>query len=145
RGYSIKHSSVLNLSGDLTFNGAVAPNPNANFMKTGSGTLFHKRTGANTLSLGGGGNAYNIAGGTVVMDGSAGPQTNNITGELWVGGTTNSGGSLILTNTALNLSSWFAIARGSGTSGFLSSAALYHTALRTVNFSMAFDNGIPGT
>jgi fibronectin-binding autotransporter adhesin len=145
RGYSITRGSALDLQSDVTINGTLSPSVNANFMKTGPGTLFHKRPGANTLSLGGGGGAYNLAGGSLVLDGSSGGQTNSVTGELWVGGTTNSGANLILTNTTLNLSSWFAIARGSGTGGFLSSASVYNSALRTVNFSIAFDNGIAGT
>ncbi len=146
RGYSLTRSSTLDAQSDMTFNSTLSLTAGANFSKTGNGTLSVKRAGANTLSLGGGGGAYNIVNGTVVMDGSAGAQVNSITGELWAGATTNStGGNLILTNTTLNLSSWLAIARGTGTGGYTSSVSLYNSALKSVNMSMTFDAGVAGT
>jgi len=146
RGYTLSRSSTLDAQSDMTFNGVVTPNTGANFSKTGNGTLFVKRAGANSLSIGGGGGAYDIVNGGVVMDGSSGAQVNTINGELWVGGTTSStGGKLILTNTTLNVSSWLAIARGSGTGGYTSSFSLYNSSLRSGNGSMAYDNGIPNT
>ena len=147
RGYTLNQSSTLDAQSDMTFNGPVSPTINANFAKTGNGTLSIKRAGVNTLSIGGGGAAYNIVNGAVVMDGSiGGGQTNSITGELWAGGTTNStGGNLVLTNTTLNLSSWLAIARGTGTGGYTSSVSMYNSALRSGNMSMGFDAGIAGT
>lgn len=143
RGYSLTRSSTLDAQSDMIFNGPIALTAGANFTKAGNGTLRVTNTGVNTLSLGGGGAAYLIQNGTLILDGSAGPQVNNINGEIWPGGTAAStGGNLILTNTTLNLSSWLAIARGTGTSGYTSSVSMYNSALKSVNFSMAFDGGI---
>jgi autotransporter-associated beta strand protein len=144
RGYSVTRSSALDLQNDLTVNGILAPSVGANFLKSGPGTLSYLRAGANTLSLGGGGGAYVVGGGKLVLDGTIGGQTNSITGELYLGNTT-AGGALALTNTTLNISSWFAIARGTGTGGYASSAVLHNSALRTGNLSLAYDNGIAGT
>jgi autotransporter-associated beta strand protein len=147
RGYSLNPgNSGLDVQGDMTFNGALTTTVNGNFAKSGNATLYVKRPGANTLSSGGGGGAYNIVNGGVVMDGSSGAQVNTVNGEVWAGGTTNStGGNLILTNTTLNVSSWLAISRGSGTGGYTSSVSVYNSKLRSGNFSMSFDNGVPFT
>ena len=146
RGYSLTRSSTLDAQSDMTINGPTALTVGANFTKSGNGTLRVTNTGANILSLGGGGAAYNIQNGTLLLDGSAGAQVNTITGELWPGGTANStGGNLIMTNTTLNLSSWFAIARGTGTGGYTSSVSLYNSKLTSINGSMCYDNGIAGT
>ncbi len=146
RGYLLTGSSTLDVQGNLTENGLVTPSAGATFTKTGNGTLTLQRAGANTLSAGGGTAAYLIQNGGVIMDGTAGGQVNNITGEIWVGGSTNStGGNLILTNTTLNLSSWFTIARGSGTGGYTSTATMYNSKLNSQNMSFNYDNGVPNT
>jgi len=147
RGYTLNAGdNTLDIQNDVTFNGALSANAGGNFIKTGNGTLFVKRTGANTLSSGGGGQSYQIRNGTVIMDGSAGAQVNTINGEIWPGATDlGTGGNLILTNTTLNLSSWLAIARGTGTGGYTSSVAMYNSTLRSVNGSIAYDNNIAGT
>ena len=146
RGYTIAvGSSSLQVANNVTFNGPIVSTFNGNFAKTGNGTLFHKRTGTNTLSSDGGPGAYDIVNGNVIMDGSAGAQVNTVTGEFATGTTTNStGGNLILTNTTLNVSSWFSIARGSSFTGATSSVALYNSALRSQNGAMGFNNNIAG-
>jgi autotransporter-associated beta strand protein len=147
RGYTLASgSSTLDAQSDMTFNGIVNATVGANFIKTGNGTLSVKRTGTNTLSQGGGGNSYQIRNGTVVLDGSAGAQVNTINGEIWPGATdAGTGGNLVLTNTKLNLSSWLAIARGTGTGGYTSSVTMFNSALQSVNMSLCYDNGIGGT
>lgn len=147
RGYTLNPgNNTLNIANDFQFDGAITANGGGNFIKTGNGTLSVKRTGANTLSAGGGGDSYQIRDGTVVLDGSAGAQVNTITGEIWPGGTTNgTGGHLVLTNTTLNVSSWFAIARGTGTAGQTSSASLYNSALRTGGGSIGYNGNIVGS
>ena len=146
RGYTVAAgNSSLQVANDVTFNGAVSSSVNGNFAKTGNGKLSHKRTGANTLSSGGGLGAYDIINGTVIMDGSAGAQVNTVTGEFATGTTTNStGGTLILTNTTLNVSSWFSIARGSSFTGATSSVALYNSNLRSQNAAMGFNADLLG-
>jgi autotransporter-associated beta strand protein len=147
RGYSlVSGNSKLDLQNDLTSTGAVSPVSGANFAKTGNGTLSLKRAGANTLSLGGGVGAWDVYNGTVIMDGSASGQANSVTGELSVGTTTNSTGpSLVLTNTTLNVSSWFSLSRGTGNGGYTSTVTLYNSALKSVNSAMCYDNGFAGT
>ncbi len=148
RGYTVAAgNSTLNIANDVTFNGDVTSAFNGDFAKTGAGTLHHKRLGNTTLSTSGGLGAYDIVNGTVIMDGSAGAQVNTVIGEFAVGTTPNSvtGGNLILTNTTLNVSSWFSIARGTGLGGLTSSVALYNSKLQSHNSSMGYDNNIAGT
>jgi len=147
RGYTVAAgNSSVEVANALTFNGPVSPLINGNFAKTGPGTLNIKRLGSTTLSVGGGLGAFDIVNGTVIMDGTAGSQALSVTGEFATGTTTNStGGSLILSNTTLNVSSWFTIARGTGLGGLTSSVALYNSKVQSVNGSLCFDNGIAGT
>jgi len=147
RGYTIQRSSTLDLQNDLKFNGVINPIAFANFAKTGPGRMSITRAGVNTLSAGGGGAAVNVQGGSLLLDGSTGGgQTNNINGELWVAGTTNAQNStVIITNSTLNLSSWLAISRGSGTAGVTSSVSLYNSKLTSGNLSLGFDGTIAGS
>ena len=147
RGYTLNAgNSTLDTQNDMTFNGALSTSLGGNFAKSGSGTLYVRRLGANTLSSGGGGGAYSIVNGSVVMDGSAGAQVNSVTGEFWAGATpASTGSSLVLSNTTLNVSSWLSISRGTGNNGTTSSVSLYNSRLRSVNGSISWDNGIAGT
>ncbi|MFM1905062.1 MAG: hypothetical protein RLZZ440_2962, partial [Planctomycetota bacterium] len=108
--------------------------------KTGDGTLVLSAA-TNTL-----GNTR-INGGTL---GFVGPgsepasQTTTVTGELWVGGAPDQGGSLEVTNATLNVSSWLAMGRGTGTSGAVSTGTITNSTVRVANFSMGFANDIAG-
>ena len=147
RGFTLNAASALDVQGNIDFSGVVASSPGAGFTKTGNGKLTYKRAGATTHAQGGF-PSYNAQNGTVVMDGTAGSQVNTVSGEMWVGGTTNSTGALlVLTNgTTLNHSSWLAIARGTGTGGYTSSVALYDTSkVTSQNMSLGYDNNIPGS
>ena len=147
RGYTLNSSnSTLNLQGDLTSSGSVSSSVGANFAKTGNGTLTLIRAGANTLSQGGGIGAYDVYNGTVIMDGSGSGQVNTVNGELSVGTTpTSTGPTLTLTNTTLNVSSWFSISRGTGGGANTSTVNVYNSALKCVNSAMCFDNNLGGT
>ncbi|HEX5220095.1 MAG TPA: autotransporter-associated beta strand repeat-containing protein [Verrucomicrobiae bacterium] len=147
RGYTLNPgNSTLDAQNDVTFNGALNSFLNGNFAKAGNGTLYVRRLGNNTLSSGGGGGAYSIVNGRVVMDGTAGAQVNSISGELWAGATeaSTNGASLVLSNTTLNVSSWLSIGRGTGLNSATSSVALYNSSLRSGNGSISYDNNIAG-
>ncbi len=117
----------------------------------GRGTAgeFHK-TGAGTLTLSAGTNAIanvRIDDGTLAFVGPGSEpasQTNTLAGELWVGGKPDFGGSLAVTNATLNVGSWLAIGRGTGTSGAVSAATVTNSTVRMANFSMGYDNQIAG-
>ena len=110
---------------------------------------FHK-SGAGTLALSA---ATNAIANVRIDDGKlafVGPgntpasQTSSIAGELWVGGKPDQGGSLEVTNATLNVSSWMAMGRGTGTSGAVSTGTVTNSIVRVANFSMGYANDIAG-
>jgi len=142
RGYSVAGSSTLDTEGNLALSGQVTASAGS-FTKSGPANLTLNGAGKNTLSVGGGGAAVGVANGTLILDGSAG-QTNNVVGDVWVGFNTLNGASLILTNTTLTNTTWFAVGRGNGTGGLTSTADLYDSAYTAGNVSLGYDNGISG-
>ncbi|HHY85455.1 MAG TPA: hypothetical protein GYA07_07955 [Verrucomicrobia bacterium] len=149
RGYSYSGTNnTIQADGDLALGGSVSAAPDSVFLKTGSGTLTYTKAGTNLIASGGipaTFAAYNAAAGTVVLDGRAGDQTNYVQGEVWVGGTTSSGASMILSNTILNSSSWVAVGRGNGDSDFLSTLRLEDSTINigSGGFSAGFDADLP--
>lgn len=142
RGYSVTANSTFDVQGNLTIAGPITAS-GGTFTKSGAAQLTIISTNYNKLSAGGGGRAFGVANGTVVLDGTLG-QTNTVTGETWVGFDQAHGASLVLSNTVMTNSSWFAIGRGNGTGGFSSSAALYNTYYTCGNVSLGYANGIAG-
>jgi autotransporter-associated beta strand protein len=155
RGYLMTNNSVLNVQGNLTLTG-VAQATAGTLLKTGAGTMTYAGTGTNVLSPANVGGAYQVQNGTTIFDGSAGVQTNTVVGEMWVSSTTNFAANVIFNNTGFGSSSWFALGRGNGNSGFQSSAMLTNTAM-TVSYantgsggagngggvSLGYGNGLP--
>jgi fibronectin-binding autotransporter adhesin len=140
RGYSVAGGGVLSLAGDVKVAGPVVAT-SGNFTKQGSAALTYSRLGTNVLSSGG----YYIQNGTVVMDGGASTptnylQVNTLSGEVWVGSDKTNSGSLVLTNTRLNIGSWLAIDRGNGAIGN-SSVTLHDSILNCGNMSIGYDAG----
>ncbi len=153
RGYSLQanygnngtagtNSPTLDLQGNLTLTGPITASGASGFVKSGPGTLTYAEVGTNQLS-GGNSPGYQVYAGTVVFDGSAGQQVNHSTGEFWVGDTTNSGANIILTNTTLNVDSWFSLSRGNGDSGWVCNGNFYNSTLRCGNFSLGWWNNRP--
>jgi autotransporter-associated beta strand protein len=147
RGYQMTASSTITNSGNLTLTGLAQATAGA-YVKLGSATLTYAGVGTNVLSITGGSFSAQVLNGTMVLDGSAGGQTNTEGGEMYVGSGgagTNSGANLILTNSTLNCNTWFAIARGNGTSGFTSTASLYNSTLTCPGgLSLCYANGLSG-
>jgi fibronectin-binding autotransporter adhesin len=144
RGYSVQGAgSTIDTVNALGLGGPVTATTGSSFRKTGAGPLIYRGAGVKELS-GGGFPGYNIVNGAVLFDGSGGGQTNHSQNEFWVGGTPDTGGNLVLSNTVLNVDSWFAIGRGNGTLGNVSTTTLYDSRLRSGASSMGYDNGIPG-
>lgn len=154
RGYRMAASSVLDVQGDLTLSG-LAQATAGTLAKIGPAKLTYAGVGTNVLTPAGGGGAYQIKSGTVVFDGSSGAQTNAVVGEMWVASTTNSAAQLVLTNTTLGVSSWFALGRGNGNSNFVSTANLYNSTFNVSyantgsggagsggGFSLGYNNGL---
>jgi autotransporter-associated beta strand protein len=152
RGYTVAANycaltniSTLDLQGNLTLTGPAALAPNSSFIKSGPGTLTYPRTGTNALSAGGF-PGYQVIGGTVVFDGSAGTQVYTNPSEFWVGSSTNNPApaNLVLTNTTLNVQSWIAVGRGNGTSNYLSTMRMDNSTINAGNFSMGYWAGVAG-
>jgi fibronectin-binding autotransporter adhesin len=146
RGYTLAGTSTLDVQGDLTFKGTVAAS-GGNFTKTGPATLTYRGVGTNLLSIGGGYPAYALVSGSVVLDGSAGSQTNFVGNQIYVGYGGVGPASLILSNTSLGAGSWFSMDRGNGTSGFLTEVSLYNSVLTcgggSSGLNMGNDTGTP--
>jgi fibronectin-binding autotransporter adhesin len=148
RGYSLfGTNNVIHTESNLILGGTVSPAPDSVFLKTGPATLGYTKVGTNLLANGGGGGfaAYNVVAGTLLLDGTAGPQTNYSNGEVWIGGTTESGASMVMSNSTLISSSWVALGRGNGSEDFLSSLRLENSTLRLTGggFSAGYDAGLP--
>lgn len=145
RGYSVSGTNnAIQTDSNLGLGGSVAPAADSTFAKLGAATLTYTRQGTNLLGNAGS-PAYDIVNGTVVLDGTVSGQTNYNVGEIWVGGRTNSGGSLVLSNSTLNSSSWLAVGRGNGTADFLSSVTLEDSTINLSGggFSTGYDAGLP--
>lgn len=136
------NSGALDVVGNLTLTGPATATVGSSFVKTGPGTLTYAGAVTNQLS-GGNDPGYQVVAGTLVFDGSAGHQVNHSQQEFWIGDTTNSGANIILTNTTLNVDSWFSLSRGNGDSGFVCNANLYNSALNCGNLSLGWNNGRP--
>ena len=100
RGYTVgTGGGTLTANANITLSGQAATVGTVTFTKAGSATLTY--TGAVTNQLGA---THNIAAGTVVLDGSAGSQSNSVTGLMLVGSAGPTTGALVVTNSSLGSS-----------------------------------------
>lgn len=144
RGYTVQApASGINNQSDLAISGKVTAGPNSSFVKSGAAKLTYTGTGTNELS-GGAFPGYNVLAGTLVFDGSAGPQVNHSQNEFWVSSTVDAPAHMLLTNTTVNIDSWLAVGRGNGSANHQSSLMLQNSSLRSGNFSMGYANNIAG-
>lgn len=134
-------NSAIDVATDLTMTGTISP-VGARLNKTGAGVLTYAGTGSNLLS-GAINPGLQVVQGTLVFNG-AGAQTNRIQNEMWVGGTPNFGGALILSNTFVTIDTWLGLGRGNGTVGNTSSISLYNSTISANGISFGFNNGIVG-
>jgi len=144
RGYSVQAAnSSIAVQNELALGGLETATAGSSFVKAGPGKLTYFGSGTRELS-GGAFPGYNVLAGSVVFDGSAGNQINHNQNEMWIGSATDVGASIVLTNTTLNVDSWFAVGRGNGPVGNLSTATLYNSKLRANSSSLGYDNNIAG-
>ena len=142
RGFTVTSAgSTLDTEGNLTLSGQVVAGTGSAFNKTGPAMFTLTTPGANELS-GGHNPGIQVINGTMMLDGSAGGQTNHTLNEMWVGGTPATGASLIVSNTILNVDSWLGLGRGNGTINNTSSLALYNSSMSFGNVSLGYNNGI---
>ncbi|HWD92603.1 MAG TPA: autotransporter-associated beta strand repeat-containing protein [Verrucomicrobiae bacterium] len=142
RGYQA-NSSTIDTEGNLTLTG-LGQTTSGTLLKVGPAKMTYAGVGVNVLSPANVGGAYQVNNGTVVLDGSAGGQTNTVAGEMWVGGTPAAGANVIVSNTVLNVGSWIAIGRGNGTVNNSSSMSIYNSRVSFGNISLGYANGIAG-
>ena len=101
RGYTVgAGGGMLTLNANVALSGLAATAGSTIFTKSGPATLTYNGSVTNQL-----GATNNIAAGTVVLDGSAGSQSNSVTGLMLVGSAGPTTGALVLTNTSLGVSS----------------------------------------
>ena len=136
-------NSGIDAQSNLTLSGsAVAVGPNSSFRKTGSGQLtLSAPTNEFAINVNPG---LLVANGTLVLNGTAGGQTNHVQNEMWVGGTPDFGGNLILSNTTLRVDNWLGLGRGNGTVGNVSTMTVNNSTVSFGNVSLGYDNGIAG-
>lgn len=97
RGYSISgtNQAEIDVTNTLALSGVVIAPGSGSFAKGGSGTLAYTTAGNNQLSSA----DYGVRAGSVRFDGSAGAQSNSISGGLSVAGSVSA--SATLTNTTV--------------------------------------------
>lgn len=142
RGY-VATNGVIDAENNFTLTG-LGETLSGTLYKTGPATMTYGDVGTNLLSPANIGGAYQVQNGAVVLNGSSGPQTNVVIGEIWVGGTPAFGGNLVLTNTSLGVSSWLGLGRGNGTIGNISTLTAYNSTINFGNVSLGYWNGITG-
>ena len=142
RGYQA-NTGKIDAEGDLTLTG-LGQTTSGTLIKFGPGKMTYAGVGVNVLSPANVGGAYQANNGTVVLDGSAGGQTNTDAGEIWVGGTPATGANMILSNTVLNVGSWLGLGRGNGTVNNISTLSIYNSRVNFGNISLGYANGIAG-
>ncbi len=140
RGYSSIGTAggTIDVANSLGLGGVINSTTSGEFRKTGVGQLSYTGLGSNALS--GylvGGSTYRIVGGTVVLDGSAGPQTNYIRNfRMGLTDTTNS--TLILSNTVLDVRNGLTVGDHNNATATL---LLYNSTLFHRGNGNAFDIG----
>jgi autotransporter-associated beta strand protein len=120
RGYRVQGANnSLDVQGNLTLSGLETAASGGGFSKMGPAQLTYTGVGANSLS-GLNSSGYRVENGIVRFDGSAGPQTNIIESHLGVGGLGGVSGTLVLTNTTVNVpSGGMDLGRSGGATGTL--------------------------
>ena len=123
---------VSNSSKAYTFTGSGSIT-GVQLIKKGAGSLTLQAT--NTFSNG----TSEIQNGTLVL---AAPTVFN--SQLSVGNTTNSGASLMVSNTSLSVSSYLAISPGGGAGGNTSTVIFSNASVICGNLSVGWDGGVAG-
>ena len=140
---------VNTAAGDIELGGVLSGTGGV-FQKLGTGTL--RLTGSGTIGTATSGSAPNtifpldLRAGNITID-SAGAYA--VTGEAAIGSNDGAGAggvgnnvNLTVENGALNVSSWFSVARGNGTGSVSSDVVLNNAStLTVVNFGLGFNNG----
>jgi autotransporter-associated beta strand protein len=143
-------SAIVNLAVPVQPAGCTVSNHTKSYIFSGSGSLNTtaglNKLGTNRLTVKAGarlvsGGNFTVGGGAVIFDGTGG-QTNTISGQTWVGNTTASAASLVLSNTIVNNTSWLAVGRGNGTTGLASAMTLYDSTQVCANLSLGYGAGV---
>ena len=149
RGFTVAATnSTIDTEGNLTLGGNVAAAANiagggSGFLKTGPAQLRLTAAGNNEFANGRN-PGVQVINGSLVLDGSAGNQTNHTVNDCYVGSTPDTGAALILTNSLLNVDGWFALGRINGGLNNTSTVSLYNSALNVGNLSIGWDGNQGG-
>ena len=104
RGYEVQATnSTIDAESNLALSGVSFAVANSDFIKTGPAQLTYATVGVNALT-GAGSSGYSVEDGTVVFDGLAGGQTNNVQGTFDVSGINGTNAAVIVSNATLNVS-----------------------------------------
>jgi len=106
RGYSVTGPrGVISVQNSLTLSGPVTAATSSGSSKAGPGTLIFRTAGTNVHSGSGSTNGYRVEAGSVVFDGTGGPQTNDVAGAMRIGSVDTLTGAVTLSNATLNVAS----------------------------------------
>jgi fibronectin-binding autotransporter adhesin len=141
-------NATIDAESNLTVSGRVVAVPNpadggSAFTKTGPAQFTLTTAGTNEFASGFDPGVQVLAG-TMLLDGSAGGQTNHTQFDMWIGSTPASGASVVLTNTTFHVDGWLAIGRINGGINNTSTLSLYNSAMTVGNVSLGWDGGLPG-
>jgi autotransporter-associated beta strand protein len=142
RGFTANAAgATIDAESNFALGGLVTVGSTASFVKTGPAQLDLTTVGVNQFSSSANPGAE-VRFGPLMLDGSGG-QTNHVAADMYVGDTTSTGASLILSNTTLNVDGWFGVGRINGGINNTSSATLYNSTLNCGNLTIGWDGGQP--
>ena len=143
-------TTTVNIRTNVTPGSLTISNNALSYVFTGPGSITNNallKLGSGRLTLAitntfGSSTPSQILNGTVVL---AAPTTFNGEGELWLGNSTNSGASLLISNTTVNVTNnYFAIGRAGGTVGNVYNVTLTNANLNVAHWSCGWDGALAG-
>ncbi len=143
-------TTTVNIRTNVTPGSLTVSNNALNYVFTGPGSITNTpllKLGPGRLTLAitntfGSGTPSQILSGTVVL---AAPTTFGGEGEFWLGNSTNSGASLIISNTTVNVTNnYFAIGRAGGAVGNSYNVTLTNANLNVAHWSCGWDGALAG-
>ena len=148
RGYTLTAGTTFNTgSANVTFGGQIL-STGGSFTKIGAGTLtYTNATGTNTFAASGGYPGFLVNQGIVNIGtpgATASGQVNTFNGEVDSGGTSELAATELDFNSGTNnINNYLAAARGSSTTGLVSTINLNtDTVVNVQNFGSGYDNGL---
>ncbi len=143
-GLNFSTARIFNAAaGNITLTGPINATTGSQLIKQGAGTLTISNPGTTALGNNTGAGVVLQAGTTRLAGGSG--AVYNVTGELYVGDTSNQNVALNVDSGSVNISTWLAVARGNGNGTVSSDVTLNGSSqLTSLNFSAGYFANVVG-